>query len=154
MLMDVTLDIPVKWNTGDNRMNLTVIPSVSFDNNDQQLLDPIRKLKVTHLTTGLALDAMKRLNNSFININLFGYYRNATESIHEWGGLDLTTPIGSAVKSNYDMLSSNVTRLGTSASYGILIGRFVYELTIDYSHINYNYLAHGNAITASLQVKF
>lgn len=152
-MFSATVCVPVEWQRADGNLSITVTLTGMFHNDKESLTDPARKLQVRRFTASLDIAAAIRPNaNTLVTAGVNGAFSPATARTPVWGNLNTEEGIGQAVKSNFDMLNSDISHISARAGISRSIAGKILNLEASYGYADFRRLAHGQrvAVAASL----
>lgn len=154
-IFTASISVPVEWKLDGLKLRLTATPSVAYLSDDEKLLEPSRRLQVDHRLASLLLAAISRPgSNTSLTAGVEGRIRSASAKTPSWGNLDLTTPLGQSVKSNYDMLSAHTRSISAHAVMSQAISGKILSLRIRYIRAVYHSLGHNDSASLTLSLTF
>lgn len=147
-ISDLSLTCPVQLNWGQSYLTLT--PQVKYDYDHERYKDPVRDLKVSHVTPGLQLDFSSITHGKWLwNGRLGGSYSIASPSTPVLTELEMDSELAKCVMSNFEMLSADRMALNAGIGASRIINGIVFSLSLDYALCDYrdNGLSQGAAVT-------
>ena len=151
----IEFEMPASLNRSGTGAVFTLCPRAGYVKDKEYLVEPSRSLCVDYFFAGVSITANKKIARRWSIGATLGYDGRFVRSTSaEWGGLDLSTPIGLMCLSNYNMSSSDIRsqRVGFTASRAVR--SVVVSLSAEIEHYDYKSLSEDNRLIAGLSLTF
>ena len=152
------LTLPLEITSGQSVF--TAIPHIVWSNVEARVIDIDRKLDITGITPGLALDCSTVTPRSMLirgGIS-FDYTINSAPAAKnnipaQAASIDIEG-LGECVTSNFENIRSDRSRFGFEAQVGKMINRILYSVTLNYTYLDINAGARCHTFGMTLGATF
>ncbi len=151
---EASICIPLSFNPVKNK-SIALSLEAGYVSDNEKLLEPARSLKVDYISYNIVLEGNCSLGkrwNIGARIDAGGHKMLSTSA--QWGGLDLTKPVGAMTLHNYQMASTNLTSQMAGINLSRSFNKIIATVSASLQHYDFKNHGEGNTIVGALSLTF